>query len=136
MKRHYNIVTFGIKKNSMMLLFVSKNADDLINEYFLIMRSHGGSSGADIHLEMDEITAVGKDCICEAELLDFMLVIRLYEPQEILGGDNEIIITFDNNKENMAVVKDAVSDSSVLGKSYLDYVLAAHDVQPVAGDVA
>ena len=77
----------------MMLLFVSKNADDLINEYFLIMRSHGGSSGADIHLEMDEITAVGKDCICEAEILD---------------GDNEIIITFDNNKENMAVIKDAV----------------------------
>ena len=108
MKRHYNIVTFGIKKNSMMLLFVSKNADELINEYFLIMRAHGGSSGADIHLEMDEITAVGKDCICEAELLDFMLVIRLYEPQEILGGDNEIIITFDNNKENMAVIKDAV----------------------------
>ena len=108
MKRHYNIVTFGIKKNSMMLLFVSKNADDLINEYFLIMRSHGGSSGADIHLEMDEKTAVGKNVICEAELLDFMLVIRLYEPQEILGGDNEIIITFDNNKENMAVIKDAV----------------------------
>ena len=108
MKRHYNIVTFGIKKNSMMLLFVSKNANDLINEYFLIMRSHGSSSGADIHLEMDEKTAVGKDVICEAELFDLMLVIRLYEPQEILGGDNEIIITFDNNKENMAVVKDAV----------------------------
>lgn len=83
-----------------MLFFAQTATSGDIADYLLIMRAEGEDCDNAIYLELNDQQLAGHDLVREARLTDNILTLELREPADILGGANEIVLTFDATDEN------------------------------------
>jgi hypothetical protein len=95
-----------VRDNAAMLFFARTTPTGDIEDYLLLMRAEGEDYDPAIYLEMNEKQFAGHDLIDEAHLTGNMLTLRLRSPARDLDGATEIVLTFDDTKENRSSIED------------------------------
>ena len=98
--RHYDTVAFDVRENATMLFFARTTLAGDIEDYILLMRADGEGFDGNIYMEINEQQVPGHDLIQEARMTGNMLTLELREPLDELGGESEIVLTYDDSPEN------------------------------------
>lgn len=102
LSRHYDTVAFDVRDNATMLFFARTTDGGEIEDYLLVMRAISDEFDTVILIEINESQLTGADIIREAAMSENMLTIRFRDPVSELGGESELILTFDGTAENRA----------------------------------
>lgn len=103
--RQYDTVAFDVRENAMMLFFARTSDEGEIVDYLLLMRGDGEAMGQSVYIEINEQQFAGHNLIREARMSDNMLTLTLHEPASELGGEAEIVLTYDGSASNKASVE-------------------------------
>jgi hypothetical protein len=103
--RHYDTVAFDVRDNATMLFFARTADSGDIEDYLLVMRAVGEDFEELRFLEINEKRIAGNDPIREAEMGQGMLTLYFSGPVPELGGESELLLTFDNTDENRAAIE-------------------------------
>ena len=98
--RHYDTVAFDVRDNAAMLFFARTTATGDIEDYVLVMRAIGEDFDDTIFLEVNESQIAGSDLIRDATMSEGMLTIHFTGPVAEIGGESELVLTFDPTAEN------------------------------------
>jgi len=98
--RHFDTVAFDVRDNATMLFFARTTANGDIEDYLLLMRTIGEDFDDTIFLEINETQFSGNDLISEATMGESMLTLHLAEPVAEIGGETDLVLTFDQTEEN------------------------------------
>lgn len=99
--RQYDTVAFDVRDNATMLFFAKTTDVGDINDYLLLMRTIEEDFDQSIYIEINEQQFGGHNLIREAALTGNILILRLFEPAEELGGINDIVLTWSETTENL-----------------------------------
>ena len=103
--QHYDTVAFDVRDNATMLFFACTSDSGDIEDYLLVMRAISDDFDAVILMEINEIQLPGTDIIREVTMSENMLTISFREPLDELGGEKELIVTYDGTDENRAALE-------------------------------
>ncbi len=103
--RNYDTVAFDVRDSAMMLFFARTSASGEIDDYVLLMRGDGEGMQQSVYIEINEQQLAGHDLIREARMGDNMLTLTLHEPAAALGGEAEIVLSYDGTASNKAKVE-------------------------------
>lgn len=106
--RHFDTVAFDVRDDASMLFFAQTSANGDIADYVLIMRAEGDNHDDAVYLELNDQQLAGHDLVREARLTDNMLTLELREPEDVLGGADSIVLTFDATDENRSNIEAGV----------------------------
>jgi len=98
--RHFDTVAFDVRDNATMLFFARTTANGDIEDYLLLMRAIGEDFDDTIFLEINETQLSGNDLISEATMSESMLTLQFVGPVPEIGGESELVLTFDQTAEN------------------------------------
>ncbi len=99
--RQYDTVAFDVRDNATMLFFAKTTDVGDINDYLLLMRTIEEDFDQSIYIEINEQQFGGHNLIREAALTGNILILRLFEPAEELGGISDIVLTWSETTENL-----------------------------------
>ncbi len=103
--RQYDTVAFDVRDNATMLFFAKTTQDGDISDYLLLMRTVEEDFDESIYIEINEEQFGGHNLIREVALTGNILVLRLHEPAESLGGISEIVLTWADTTENLESIE-------------------------------
>lgn len=103
--RHYDTVAFDVRDNATMLFFARTTSAGDIEDYLLLMRAKGDGYDEALYLEINENQVSGHDLIQEARMAGNMLTLELREPVDALDGATELILTYDDSRENRTSIE-------------------------------
>ena len=103
--RHYDTVAFDVRDNATMLFFAKTTAEGDIADYLLLMRTVEEDFDSSTYIEINEQQFGGHNLIREAALMGNMLTLHLHEPAEELGGASQIVLTYEDTRENGASIE-------------------------------
>ena len=103
--RHFDTVAFDVRENATMLFFARTTLTGDIEDYILLMRADGEGFDGNIYMEVNEQQVPGHDLIQEARMTGNMLTLELREPVDELGGETEIVLTYDDSPENRTSIE-------------------------------
>lgn len=103
--RQYDTVAFDVRDNATMLFFAKTTQEGDISDYLLLMRTVEEDFDESIYIEINEEQFGGHNLIREAALTGNILVLRLYEPAESLGGISDIVLTWADTTENLESIE-------------------------------
>jgi len=104
-QRNYDTVAFDVRDNANMLFFAKTTSNGSIQDYLLLMRAEGDGDEDSIYMEVNEHQLAGHDLIKEARLTGNILTLELREPAAELEGAAEIVLTFDDTRENKSSIE-------------------------------
>lgn len=100
LSRHYDTVAFDVRDNAAMLFFAKTTEEGDIDDYLLLMRTIEPDFNESLWIEINEQQFGGEGLIREAVLVNATLRLTFSEPAEVLGGKQELIVTFADTPEN------------------------------------
>ena len=103
--RHFNTVVFDVRDSANFLFFANTTESGDIEDYLLIMRSYAPEFEDIVIIETNEEQVVNGELVASASLGSGMLTLTFGEPIEALGDENEIILTYTDDKENRAAIE-------------------------------
>jgi hypothetical protein len=103
--RQYDTVAFDVRDNATMLFFAKTTQDGDISDYLLLMRTVEDDFDESIYIEINEEQFGGHNLIREVALTGNILVLRLHEPAESLGGISDIVLTWADTTENLESIE-------------------------------
>jgi hypothetical protein len=103
--RQYDTVAFDVRDNATMLFFAKTTQEGDISDYLLLMRTVEEDFDESIYIEINEEQFGGHNLIREAALTGNILVLRLHEPAESLGGISDIVLTWADTTENLESIE-------------------------------
>jgi len=103
--RQYDTVAFDVRDNAAMLFFAKTTPEGDISDYLLLMRTVEEDFDESIYIEINEDQFGGHNLIREAALTGNILVLRLFEPAESLGGISDIVLTWVDTTENLESIE-------------------------------
>lgn len=103
--RQYDTVAFDVRDNATMLFFAKTTKEGDISDYLLLMRAVEEDFDESIYIEINEEQFGGHNLIREAALTGNILVLRLHEPAESLGGISDIVLTWADTAENLQSIE-------------------------------
>jgi hypothetical protein len=103
--RQYDTVAFDVRDNATMLFFAKTTQEGDISDYLLLMRTVEEDFDESIYIEINEEQFGGHNLIREAALTGNILVLRLHEPAESLGGISDIVLTWVDTTENLESIE-------------------------------
>jgi len=103
--RHFDTVAFDVRDNAAMLFFADTNKNGDIRGYLLLMRATDEEFRETLYLEIDETQLAGEEVVQEAELDGNLLRLRLHKSAAQAFGDDDLVVTFDDNRQNRAGIE-------------------------------
>jgi hypothetical protein len=103
--RQYDTVAFDVRDNATMLFFAKTTQEGDISDYLLLMRTVEEDFDESIYIEINEEQFGGHNLIREVALTGNILVLRLHEPAESLGGISDIVLTWADTTENLESIE-------------------------------
>jgi hypothetical protein len=103
--RQYDTVAFDVRDNATMLFFAKTTPEGDISDYLLLMRTVEEDFDESIYIEINEEQFGGHNLIREVALTGNILVLRLHEPAESLGGISDIVLTWADTTENLESIE-------------------------------
>jgi hypothetical protein len=103
--RQYDTVAFDVRDNATMLFFAKTTPEGDISDYLLLMRTVEDDFDESIYIEINEEQFGGHNLIREVALTGNILVLRLHEPAESLGGISDIVLTWADTTENLESIE-------------------------------
>lgn len=103
--RHFDTVAFDVRDNAAMLFFADTRRSGDIRSYLLLMRAEGENADGNLYLEIDETQLIGERVVETAELAGNELRLTLHEDAADTFGDNEFVLTFEDNDHNRAGIE-------------------------------
>jgi hypothetical protein len=103
--RQYDTVAFDVRDNATMLFFAKTTEEGDISDYLLLMRAVEEDFDESIYIEINEEQFGGHNLIREAALTGNILILRLHEPAESLGGISDIVLTWVDTTENLESIE-------------------------------
>lgn len=106
--RHYDTVAFDVRENAAMLFFAKTGDDGDIDDYLLLMRTIEPDFDESTWIEINERQFGGPGLVREATLMRGVLALSLNEPAALLGGEQELVLSYLDTPGNGASIQQGV----------------------------